>query len=291
MVKSKNKADVLMDLINKLVLCVFSFCMLIPLLNVLSVSISSPQAVDAKKVFLWPVELTMASWQHILSMGEIWKSAGLTLFATIVGTVLAIIVSALMAYPLSKKEFPFSKMLVFVVLLTMIFKAPTIPYFLTLSSYGLVDSILVLIVPHILQPYNLLIMISFFRSLPHELEEAAVIDGCGLFRLWGNVVIPCSKQVISTMALFYAVLIWNQFSHPLMFINDSSLYPLQMKIKQLISGVDLMGMFAGNASLFTYNNETLRAVVVLFSVVPIACVYPFVQKYFVKGAMLGSVKG
>lgn len=176
------------------------------------------------------------------------------------------------------------------VVLTMIFKAPTIPYFLTIRNLGLYDNLAVLILPQILTAYNLSIMRTFFREFPREVEEAATIDGCSHFDVLCRIVLPSSKAVLATLALFYAVALWNQFQHPLLFIRNQELYPLQMKIHQLLnSSVEVTQISA--ISNRAYNEKTIRAAVVLFALIPILAVYPFVQKYFVKGAMLGSVKG
>ena len=173
---------------------------------------------------------------------------------------------------------------------TMIFKAPTVPYFLTVRSYGLYNNVLVLILPHILSAYNLAIMRTFFKQFPSEVEEAAEIDGCGSFQTLIRIVLPSSKAVLATVGLFYGVTIWNQFQHPMMFISKTELYPLQLKIRQLINaGGDITGMVV--RSDVNYNETTLGAAAVVFAIIPVVAVYPWLQKYFAKGAMLGSVKG
>ena len=289
----KLTGDSILSSVNGFLLLLVAFIMLLPLLNVLSVSLSSPFAVDRNQVFLYPVGVTLASWRFVFGLNELWVSAALNVFVTVVGTAIALVVNTLMAYPLSKKHFPLSKILLYGVVISMIFRAPVIPYFLTLRNIGLIDNIWVLILPHVFAAYNLIIMVTFFRQFPVDLEESAIIDGCGYFRLLGQIIVPCSKAVIGTLALFYAVTIWNQFSHPLMFITSSNLFPLQLRIRQFISAgsAELMGLFSANLALREFNNETIKATVVLFSFIPIACVYPFIQKHFVKGAMLGSVKG
>lgn len=272
-------------------LCVIVVVMLAPILNVLSMSLSNSRAVEAGKVLLWPVNITLSSWKHVLSSSEIWRALGLNILITVVGTFLAIMINALMAYPLSKKEFKLGTALIFLVVVTMIFKAPTIPYYIVLRSYGLVDNFWVLILPHLILSYYLLIMISFFRDFPSEIEEAAVIDGCGYFKLWSRIVLPCSKPVISTLIMFYAATIWNQFTHPKMFINNPNMFPLQLKVRQIIMESDILDFFGGGTGALPYNSQTLSAVTVIFTLLPIACVYPLVQKNFIKGAMIGSVKG
>ena len=241
-------------------------------------------------VNLWPVGFTLDSWKYILKDLELWRSFLITLAATVIGTFTALLITALLAYPLSKKEFKLGKILMFFVVLTMIFKAPVVPYFLTMRQLGMYNNPLILILPHILTAYNLAIMRTFFMQFPKEVEEAAMIDGCGYFQILYKIVLPSSKAVMATVGLFYAVTIWNQFQNPLMFIQDTSLYPLQLKIRQLISGgSDMMSVTA--VANVNYNEATLSAATVIFAIVPIILIYPWLQKYFTKGAMLGSVKG
>lgn len=272
------------------VLCILGIIAIIPLISVLAMSFSSKAAADMNIVNLWPVGFTLDSWKYILKDLELWRSFLITLAATVIGTFTALLITALLAYPLSKKEFKLGKILMFFVVLTMIFKAPVVPYFLTMRQLGMYNNPLILILPHILTAYNLAIMRTFFMQFPKEVEEAAMIDGCGYFQILYKIVLPSSKAVMATVGLFYAVTIWNQFQNPLMFIQDTSLYPLQLKIRQLISGgSDMMSVTA--VANVNYNEATLSAATVIFAIVPIILIYPWLQKYFTKGAMLGSVKG
>ncbi|MNO19623.1 L-arabinose transport system permease protein AraQ [compost metagenome] len=271
-------------------LILFSALALIPLLSVVSVSFSSRAPVELNQVTIWPKEFTLDSWKYVLDRPDLWRSFGITLASTVIGTVLALLVTAMMAYPLTKKEFSIGKVLMVLAVITMVFKAPLIPYFLTVKNIGLYDNPLVLIIPHVLTAYNLIIMRTFFREFPPELEEAGVVEGAGYFRLLFNIVLPLSKAVLATLGLFYAVTIWNQFQHPLMFIQNADWYPLQIKIRQFITN-DNEFMILGNLSELNYSARTLRAVTIVFAVVPILMIYPYLQKYFTKGAMLGSVKG
>lgn len=272
------------------ILVIVAVISLLPLVSVAATSFSSRVAVEAKRVTLLPVDFTVDSWKYVLTNAAIWRAFGLTVFITAAGTLMALLVTALMAYPLSKGNFRPGRIIMLLVVLTMIFKAPTIPYFLTIRNLGLYDNLAVLILPQILTAYNLSIMRTFFREFPREVEEAATIDGCSHFDVLCRIVLPSSKAVLATLALFYAVALWNQFQHPLLFIRNQELYPLQMKIHQLLnSSVEVTQISA--ISNRAYNEKTIRAAVVLFALIPILAVYPFVQKYFVKGAMLGSVKG
>lgn len=272
------------------VLLLLAVVMMIPLLSVLALSFSSKAAADMNAVNLLPVGFTFDSWRYILSNRDIWRSFFITVIATVSGVVLSLAITSLFAYPLSKKEFKASKLLMIVALITMVFKAPVVPYFLTLKNIGLFNNPLVLVLPQILTAYNMIIMRSFFQQFPAEVEEAAMIDGASRFKVFYQIVLPSSKAVLATVGLFYGVTLWNQFQHPMMFIQDMKLFPLQMKIRQLIgSGSELQNVAA--PVNVNYSDRTLQAVVVVFAILPIIAVYPFIQKYFTKGAMLGSVKG
>lgn len=272
------------------VLLLLAVVMMIPLLSVLALSFSSKAAADMNAVNLLPVGFTFDSWRYILSNRDIWRSFFITVIATVSGVVVSLAITSLFAYPLSKKEFKASKLLMIVALITMVFKAPVVPYFLTLKNIGLFNNPLVLVLPQILTAYNMIIMRSFFQQFPAEVEEAAMIDGASRFKVFYQIVLPSSKAVLATVGLFYGVTLWNQFQHPMMFIQDMKLFPLQMKIRQLIgSGSELQNVAA--SVNVNYSDRTLQAVVVVFAILPIIAVYPFIQKYFTKGAMLGSVKG
>ncbi len=263
---------------------------LVPLLTVIAQSFSSKAASDMNIINLWPVGFTLDSWKYILSDVGLWRAFFITIISTVIGTALALTVTALMAYPLSKENFKLNHIIMLFVIVTMIFKAPVVPYFLTLKGLGLFNNPLVLILPHILSAYNLAIMRTFFKQFPAEVEEAAMIDGCGYFQILYKIIIPSSKAVLTTVGLFYAVTIWNQFQHPLMFIQKTELFPLQLKIRQLINGGSDIANIAAVANV-NYTEGTLSAAAVVFAIIPIIAVYPWLQKYFAKGAMLGSVKG
>jgi putative aldouronate transport system permease protein len=274
-----------------LALIIMSVIAIIPLLSVISTSLSSKSAVDMNLVTIWPKQLTLDSWRHIIDRPELWKSFFLTLSSTVIGTGLALLMTALLAYPLSKPEYRWGRFVMIGVVIAMIFKAPIVPYFLTVRGIGLYNNPLVLVIPHILNPFNLIIMRSFFMQFPKELEEAAFLEGCGYFRMLFQFVLPLSKAVLATLALFYGVVLWNQFQHPLFFLQDPKWFPLQIKIRQFITDDNVIMAGAASTADLNYNERTLRAATVIFAIIPIIMVYPFLQKYFVKGAMIGSVKG
>jgi putative aldouronate transport system permease protein len=285
----RGKNEALFQVFNYALLTVFGFVMLMPLISVASASLSSSFAVDTKKVFLVPVDFTFATWQYIFTLQTLWRSLAVTASVTFIGTFLSLFLNTLMAYPLSKREFALSKVLLMGIVITMVFKAPVIPYFLTIKNIGLYNSFLVLILPHIFSPFELIILVTFLRQVPKELEESAMIEGCGYIRILFSIILPSSKAVCATIGLFYAVGIWNQFYTPLLFIENDKLYPLQLMIRSYIAQSDFVTNMLVKKEL--YNDTTVKAAVVIFSMLPIVMVYPYVQKYFIKGAMIGSIKG
>jgi putative aldouronate transport system permease protein len=286
--KTCSNPDRLFAVINISFLSILGLIMMVPLLSVLASSLSSGRAVDTNQVFLWPVELTLDSWQHILGMSDLWSSFYITLISTVVGTFLCLFFTVLLAYALSKEELKIAKVVMVAIVVTMVFKYPIIPYFLTLKGIGLYNSLWVLVVPHIISAYNMIIMRTFFKQFPAELEEAAKVEGCGYFLTLFKVVLPSSKAVLATIGLFYAVVLWNQFQHPLMFLQNRALFPLQMKLREFITSSE--SMFVA-VELTNTSERTIKAATIIFAVLPILIVYPFIQRYFVKGAMLGAVKG
>ncbi len=278
--------------LNHGLLGLFGFLMLVPLLSVVSISLSSPLAVDTGKVFITPVGITLGTWGYILTFGPLWKSMLLTAGVTVVGTALSLLLNALAAYPLSKKEFGPSAAILMAVAFTMIFKAPIIPYFLTLRTLGLFDSPLVLVVPQLFSAYYLIIMVAFMRQIPRELEESAMIVGAGYPQILFRIILPSSTAMLATIGLFYAVVLWNQFLHPLLFIQNQALYPLQLMIRAFTTEREIIASVPGkDMTAMQFNDKTVKAAIVMFSVLPILPLYLYAQKYFIKGVMVGSIKG
>lgn len=275
---------------NYIFLTLAAFTMLLPLLHLLAVSLSSPVAADSKEVFLWPVGFTFASWKHILQSSGLWQSFGVTVFITVVGTALSMLFSVLTAFPLSRREFMIRKQVMLGIVITMIFNAPMIPFFLTVRELGMMNSIWSLIISGVIGTFNMVILRTFFMSLPKELDDTARIDGCHDFRILFQIYLPLSKPVLATVSLFYAVGYWNTFQRAVLFLRDPGLWPLQMKLRAYLTSPEELAqvnMFLGD---YNFNTTTLKAATILFASVPIILVYPYLQKYFVKGSLLGSLK-
>lgn len=286
----ESAGDKIFGFVVTLILVLFAIITAIPLIAEVAVSLSSKIASQMNQINLLPVGFTFDSWKYLLTKGKIWTPFLISVSSTIIGVVIALLLNVLMAYPLSKTEFHPSKYIMLFVVFTMVFAAPKVPYFLTLKSYGLYNNYWVLILPHIMTAYNLIIVRTFFKQFPRELEEAAMIDGCGKFRILLQIVLPASKAVLATVGLFYGVTMWNQYEHPMMFIQDMKLFPLQMKIRTIVDGGGELQAVT-MAQTANYTSATLSAAAVVFAILPVLVAYPWIQKYFAKGAMLGSVKG
>lgn len=290
MVMKQTIGEKVFQAFNYLILAAASATMLFPLLNLLAVSFSSPVAADSKKVFLLPVEFTTASWGRILSNGGLWGSFGVTVYITLLGTFLSMLFSILMAFPLSRKEFLIRKQIMFGIIVTMIFNAPMIPFFLTVREMGMMNSLWSLILPGLISTFNMIILRTFFMGIPGELDDSARMDGCTDAGILFRIYLPLSKPVLATVSLFYAVGYWNTFQRAVLFIRDPAKWPLQMKLRAYLTSPEELASVSTALVDLDYNTTTLKAATILFATVPIILVYPYLQKYFVKGSMLGSLK-
>lgn len=264
--------------------------MLFPFLHVLAGSFSSGQAIAQGKVTIFPIDVTVANYKAVLSNPGIWRSFGVTIFITVVGTFINLFLTALMAYGLARRDLKGRSFILILVLFTMIFQAPMIPSYLLVKSLGMLNTLWSLIIPSAISAFNLIIMISFFQNIPQSLLEAARIDGCGEYRTLWKIVLPLSLPSLSTIGLFYAVAHWNGYFQAIMFLTDPKLYPLQLKLRNLIVESDAEQMMQ-SASLTLQSLEGIKMATIMIVSVPILLVYPFIQRHFIKGAMLGSIKG
>lgn len=268
----------------------FALLCLYPIFNMVALSFSAGFNADRGDVALLPVRFNLDSWKQILASKQLWTGLKNTLFVTCVGTALSILFTALFAYPLSKSEFPFARIVMFLIVFCFIFRYPVIPYFIALKSYGLMNTLWSLIFAHLIVEMNVIIMRTFFRQIPKELEEAAIIDGAGHIRILAQIYLPLSKAALASLGLFYAVGYWNLYMHPLLFIRKAELQPLQIVLRNMLAGLENEGGMSAMVKTIT-SASTLQAATIIFATLPVIIAYPFIQKYFAKGAMLGSVKG
>ncbi|MDF2659382.1 MAG: transporter permease [Paenibacillus sp.] len=271
-----------------------AFVCLFPLIHVLAVSFSSSGAAAAGKVGLWPVEFTTKAYQYVMNKEEFVRSFGISLQRLGLGTVINMVMCVLIAYPLSKetRDFKLRTVYVWYFFVTILFGGGLIPTYMTVKNTGLMDTIWALVLPNAVPVFNVILLLNFFRGLPKELEEAAFIDGAGHMRTLWSVFIPLSKPVLATVLLFTMVGHWNAWFDGLIYMNDPAHYPLQSYLQTVIIQQDMSAMSDNEVEMMKeLSNQTVKAAQIFLGAMPIIAVYPFLQKFFVKGIVLGSVKG
>ncbi|WP_138751834.1 carbohydrate ABC transporter permease [Paenibacillus sinopodophylli] len=285
-------ANRVFDTINFIVLLLCTLLCLAPFLHILAISLSSVKPIQAGLVSLIPIDLNFEAYSKVFMDPAMIRSLFFTILLTVIFTVMCMVLTIAMGYPLAKKKLRGRKLFMFVVVITMFFSGGIIPEYILIKNLGLLDSMWALILPGLINPFYLIILISFFNNIPESLEESAEIDGSSHFRTLISIMIPLSLPVITTLSLFYAVGRWNGFTDTLMYINSPSLYPLQLKLYQLIQNNMVSELIQMEGSqMATVVPESLKAASVIFATVPILIVYPWLQRYFVSGVMLGAVKG
>jgi len=266
----------------------------LPFLNVIAISLSSKSAILRGDVSFWPVEFETKAYEILFADKSMVNCLFYTVKLTVIYTAIAMVMTILMAYPLTKKRLRGRQFFSFLALFTMYFSGGIIPVYLNVKDFGLLDSMWSLIIPGVLSTYNMIIMKSFFASLPAELEEAATIDGANDFQILIQVFLPLSLASIATLTLFYAVGKWNSFADAKYYIQTKALQPLQLRLYNIIKGSTAVDVTAieGNANSNAQNvSESIESATIIFATLPILVVYPFVQRYFVTGVTIGAVKG
>jgi len=268
---------------------------LYPLIYIVSSSFSSPQAVVSGRVWLFPVEFSLKGYTAVLNNPRIWLGYYNSLIYMVVGTLISVSLTFALAYPLSKRTFYGRSPIMYMIIITMIFSGGLIPYYLTVKGLGLIDTRWALLLPQAVAVWQVFIAKTFFQeSIPEELNEAAAIDGCSDLRFLWSVVLPLSKPVVAVLALMYAVTAWNSYFDALIFLKNVDLYPLQLILREILIQnsvdnsmmVDIRTMEARQGM-----KDLLKFSLIVVSSLPVLIIYPFVQKHFVKGVMIGSLKG
>ncbi|WP_282939320.1 carbohydrate ABC transporter permease [Paenibacillus sp. RC67] len=290
MVQDKTIASRLFDFFNIFLLIIVSLLMLLPFLHVVMGSFTTAEEMARKPFVLFPTEFTLSAYQYILSTGTLFKALAVSIGVTAGGTLISMFLTSLMAYGLTRRDLDGRKTVNLMIVFTMLFSGGLIPSFLVVKSMGLVDSYLAMILPSAISAFNLIILRSFFQNLPDGLEESAKIDGCGDFGILFKIVLPLSLPSLATISLFYAVNYWNSYFSAIMYINDASKWPIQVLLRQIVIAASGMAADTGN-DFIKPPEQTIKMAVIVVSTLPILIVYPFLQKYFAKGALVGSVKG
>ncbi|WP_246294599.1 carbohydrate ABC transporter permease [Paenibacillus planticolens] len=276
--------------LNYIVLALTGLVMMLPFVNILAGSFSGGKAILQGSVTIFPVDFTLANYASVLNNIAIWKSFGITVYVTVLGTTLNLLFTSTMAYGLAKKDLKGRSFFILLVLFSMIFTAPIIPSYLLVKSFGMLNTLWALMIPGLIGAFNLIIMISFFQSIPEGLTEAAKIDGCNEYRTYWSIVLPLSLPSLTTIGLFYAVAHWNGYFSAVMYLRDPGLYPLQVKLRQLIVDNDAANVMQ-SVQMTLQSAEGIKMATIIVATVPVLLIYPMIQKHFTKGAMLGSLKG
>lgn len=289
-----NEGGTFARIIFFLFILLFVLAVIYPILNVIAVSFSSYGAYSANPGMMWPHDFTLKSYETVFKDAKIWNGYGTTLFVTIVGTVLGLLLTMLTSYSLSKPHLRGKKIIMPFILFTMFFSGGMIPSYFLMQDLHLLDSRWALILPGCLSAYNIILVKNFFESLPQSLLEAAQIDGATEVQILRIVVVPLSKPIVSVISLYLAVGYWNNYFSGILYIKSQSKWPLQLVLREMITAASTLQESTGGnlAEAGTAVPATmLQYAAIVVAMVPILCIYPFIQKYFEKGVMMGAVKG
>lgn len=296
MAKSSRRNDTVLsrtfDVFNVLFLGFVAAVTVLPFIYVLACSFATEKEILTKPFFIIPSEFQFESYKYIFSSATLPRAFMNTVYITIVGTVIALFFNITLAYPLAKQRIMGRNVILGLITFTLVFGGGMIPTFLVIKGLGLLDSLWALMIPGAISTWNLIIIKNFFQGIPAELEEAAQIDGAGDLRVLLQIVLPLSKPMLATFALFYAVGYWNSYTSALLYINDMKKWTLQIMLRQII----MLSNGAIDGSEFDETatrppSESIQMAVIVFGTLPILCVYPFLQKHFTKGVLVGAIKG
>jgi multiple sugar transport system permease protein/putative aldouronate transport system permease protein len=274
-----------------LVLLVFCAAVIVPFVGVISTSVAPNQQINASGgLVLLPDSVNFNAYRSLFAGGVVTRALFVSVFVTVIGTLLSLTVSCLLAYALSRPGFTAGRPILLIVLFSMLFSPGIIPLYLVVKGAGLLDTIWALIVPSMVSAFNVIVLRAFFSNLPNEITESARIDGAGELKTFGYIVLPLSKAVLSVIGLFYAVGYWNAFFGALLYLNDSKLWPLQLVLRTYVINDTQLGSAELGTELLPPQASIQMAILVI-SIVPILLVYPFLQRHFAKGVLTGAVKG
>lgn len=282
----------LFDVFNYTFITLLSLCFIYPLILTLSISISSPKALGNGNIFLLPKGFSLDAFKFLLTDGRILKYYSNSIIYATLGTFIMLLFTCMMAYPFAIEGFRGKKFLNIMLVITMFFGGGLIPYYFTIRALGMIDTLWVMVIPGAVSAWNVIIFRTFFKELPSSLIEAAQIDGASHYRILFSIIIPLSKPLLATFALFALVGSWNDFMTALLFLKSEDKYPIQMLLRKMLvlvdykdsKNVDLLRTFSN------INTRTIKSAAIIITITPILCVYPFLQKYFTKGMLVGSVK-
>ncbi|SFK95043.1 putative aldouronate transport system permease protein [Paenibacillus sp. 1_12] len=293
MQQDKSMGSRLFDVINYGLLAIIALVMILPFLHVVAGSFTTAEEMAARQFVIFPTVFSLNAYKYIFSTNTIIRSLGVSIGVTSVGTVISMFLTALMAYGLTRRDLDGRKVIMFMVVFTMLFHGGLIPTFITVKNMGLIDSYFALIIPTAINAFNLIIMRNFFQNIPDGLEESAKMDGCSDWGILFRIVLPLSMPAIATISLFYAVTYWNTYLSAILYLNDNAKWPVQIILRQIV--ILASGLSADSSSFddgyAAPPEQTIKMAVIVVATIPVLIVYPFLQKHFAKGALLGSIKG
>ena len=287
-------ADKTFHCVNNIIVAILLLVVLLPLINVVASSFSSASAVNSGRVLLWPVEPSVIGYEKVFTYPGIWLSYGNTLFYTVAGTAINIVMTLLAAYPLSRRDLPFKGPLMFLFTFTMMFGGGMIPTYLGMKQIGVVNTVWAMLLPGALSIYNMIIARTFLQNIPDELFEAAHLDGCSDAKYFTMIALPLSGTMISVLTLYYAVGHWNAYFNAFLYLNDRRMMPLQILLREVLLSTQISAdaiVDGDTAAALAGMSDLLKYSLIVVASAPILCLYPFLQKYFVQGVMIGSLKG
>lgn len=290
MIGDKSFGSRLFNIINGLLLGLIALITVLPFIHVIGSSFATGAEIAAKKFLLIPTTFTVDAYRYIFSTDTVMRAMLVSIFITVAGTAWSMLISTLTAYGLARRDVPGRRYIMFLFVFTMLFSGGMIPTFLVVKETGLLNTFWALIIPSSISVFNMIILRTFFQGLPDGLEESAKIDGSNDFGILFRIVIPCSLPAIATISLFYAVTYWNTYMSAILYLNDASKWPVQILLRQIV--VLASGLNYDN-SIYTDAPppaQSLKMAVIVVATAPILLVYPFLQKHFTKGALLGSIK-
>ena len=287
--RNDGMSSVILDVIIYLVMVFTLLVCLVPFIYMLAISFSDAKAIVNGKVTFWPVGFNLESYEQIVTYPNFFRAYGNTIFYTVAGTAISLALTTMFAYPLSKNFLRGQKLFMKLVVFSMFFTGGLIPNYLLISNIGLTGSVWAMLIPFAINQFNLIILINFFRALPGEIEEAALIDGLNYFGILTRIVLPLSTAGLATVGLYTAVFFWNDWFNGLIYLNTSQ-FPVMLFLRNIVNGTSMVGDAAvfGDKSTIAIS---IKSAVIITSTLPIIILYPFLQKYFVKGLTVGSVKG
>lgn len=289
---SERMSNRVFDWFNNLFIIAVMILCLTPFIHIIAISLSSNRPIVAGLVSFLPVEFSIEAYSRVFTDMSMIRSLGFTVFLTILATILSMALTIAVAYSLSKRELKGRKWFMLIIVITMFFSGGIIPEYILVRDLHLLDTIWALVLPGLISPFYMIILISFLNNIPSSLEEAAEIDGSTHLGTLFRIILPLSMPALATLSLFYAVGRWNGFQDALMYITKPEIYPLQLKLYQMIQNNQVSDLMqAEGISAATVLPESLKAASVIFSTLPILIVYPFLQRYFISGMMMGAVKG